>query len=202
MTQSNYTHLVLVVDRSGSMHSSRVEAQDGINTLLKEQFAEPGKLTVTITEFDGTVNPVERLAAHPVEYTLEPRGNTALLDAVGLEIQSTGQDLAGLPENERPERVLFVVVTDGQENASRQFTFETISSMIQHQQEAYGWDFQYIGPAASAWQGERLQMRTSRNSGSARGVSKSWEALDRSMKTYRSASSKQEFLMEDDILDD
>ena len=76
---------------------------------------------------------------------LEPRGATALLDAIGKTIHETGRRLAALPEAERPERVLFVVISDGQENASTEFSSERILAMTTHQASAYKWEFVYLG---------------------------------------------------------
>ena len=90
MTNSNYTHLALVVDRSGSMADIADDAQGGINTLIKEQFAEDGKLTVTLSDFDDQFTDVVRMSGKAFEYKLSPRGSTALLDAVGKEIARTG----------------------------------------------------------------------------------------------------------------
>ena len=108
MSNPDYTHLSLIVDRSGSMQSVQDDAQGGINTLLSEQYKLPGKFTLTLSEFDDQFNTVARMSEEPVQYILIPRGMTALLDAVGMEIVRTGEDLAKLEEHDRPARVLVV----------------------------------------------------------------------------------------------
>jgi hypothetical protein len=82
---------------------------------------------------------------------LEPRGNTALLDAVGRAIVETGERLRALPENERPGLVVFVIVTDGQENSSREYTKARVKEMIEHQQNVYKWQFTYLGANQDAF---------------------------------------------------
>jgi hypothetical protein len=187
MTNPNYTHLVLVVDRSGSMASVQEEAQSGLSALLKEQYALPGKLTVTLTQFDTSFDTVARLAEEPFEYVLQPRGMTALLDAVGIEINKTGADLSGMQEEDRPNKVLFVVVTDGAENSSHEFTLEKIREMVEHQKDTYDWSFQFIGADASAWQGHDLGMAASSNVGTKLGERSKYGAMNASMKAYRAA---------------
>ena len=202
MTNPDYTHVTMVIDRSGSMQGMRPEAQDGINLILREQFLEEGKVTFTLVDFDDEIATVERMRGSQFEYSLEPRGSTALLDAVGLEIEKTGFDLAQLPEDERPGRVLFVIVTDGGENASRNHTFEGVSSLIARQTNDYKWQFQYVGPAAEAWQGERMGAKTSRFSGRRKGMSASYREMNESIKTFRKSAPETDFFMAEIIDDD
>ncbi len=185
MPITDYTHLTLVVDRSGSMSSIRTDAEGGIKTLLTEQFAEDGKLTVTLVDFDETSNTVTRFSDAPIEYHLQPRGCTALFDAVGSEIIRTGQDLAALPEDQRPDQVLFVVVTDGQENSSREFPIERVRELIAQQRDQYKWVFQFLGADESAWQGQEMGMQSARFSHDSKGQSAAYLALNDSMKRIR-----------------
>ena len=188
MTKKDYTHLTLVVDRSGSMEAMKEEAQGGINTLLTEQFALPGKLTVTLVEFDDHIDTVARLAKKTIDYSLVPRGMTALLDAVGSEIVKTGADLDKMKEDARPEKVLFVIVTDGEENQSKEYTFEKVKELIAHQKDAYNWSFQFLGAGEAAWQGQSLGMGSSSYNGQdVGGNTRLYGALSASMASYRSA---------------
>lgn len=202
MTNPDYTHLVLVVDRSGSMSSVQEEAQSGLTALLKEQFALPGRLTVTLTEFDTEFNTVVRMSEEPFDYVLEPRGMTALLDAVGMEINTTGSDLGALSEDERPGRILFVVVTDGEENSSHEFTLEKVREMVEHQRDVYSWSFQFIGADASAWQGHQLGMAAASNVGTRLGERSKYGVMNASLKAYRSAAPGAQFSMPDIIAED
>lgn len=185
--RSDYTHITLVVDRSGSMNSVQEDAQGGINTLLEEQFALDGKLTVTLTQFDTAVETVKRMANEKFTYELQPRGMTALLDAVGLEIVKTGKDLALMKEADRPAKVLFVIVTDGEENSSREYTYEKIKSMTENQKSVYNWDFQFIGADQAAWAGTRLGMNTTQYINTAAGNTTLYTTLSNSTSMFRAA---------------
>ena len=185
MTHSNYTHLALVVDRSGSMADIADDAQGGINTLIKEQFAEDGKLTVTLSDFDDHFSDVVRMSGKPFEYKLSPRGSTALLDAVGKEIARTGAELDALPDALRPEKVLFVVVTDGQENASSEFNLKSIRETIEAKRKDHDWTFQFIGAEETAWQGREMGMNSASFKRTDKGQRGAYKSMNASMKTFR-----------------
>lgn len=202
MTDANYTHLTLVVDRSGSMADIKNDAQGGINTLIAEQFAEDGKLTVTLVDFDDEFQDITRMGSSPFTYELSPRGSTALLDAVGKEIARTGAELAALPEAQRPGKVLFVVVTDGEENASNEFTLETVRAAIANQRDNYQWAFQFIGAEEAAWQGRNLGMNSASFNRSDKGQRGAYKSMNNSMKTFRKAQHGVGFTMPDIIEDD
>ena len=199
MTNADYTHLTLVVDRSGSMSSVREEAQGGINALIAEQFALPGRLTVTLSQFDNDFDTVQRMSDQPFEFELQPRGMTALLDAVGMELVHTGQDLAALPEQERPGRVLLVVATDGQENSSHEYTVEQVRSMLTVQREQYGWEVRFLGADDAAWQGEALGVGTTRYANTAAGSRAVFAEMSGSMTAFRQAPAGQPLTMPDEV---
>jgi len=141
----NKTQLVLIVDRSGSMESIKTDAQGGINTLIEKQKQESGECHLTIVDFDGIIETVYDGDIKDCKgYTLVPRGSTALFDAVGKTINEVGFKLASLYEKDRPGLVAVFVVTDGQENASREFTSETVKTMIEHQSTKYNWQFDFM----------------------------------------------------------
>lgn len=184
MTNPNAAHLTLVVDRSGSMESVREDAQGGINTLLAEQFALPRDLTVTLVEFDDQVDTVVRMATTAPAYELIPRGMTRLVDAVGMEIARTGEDLAAIPPDSRPDRVLFVVVTDGMENASTEHSLAQVRESVQRQRKSYNWQFQFIGADEAAWQGAELGMASTRYAGTGRGTRAAYAAASAAITDY------------------
>lgn len=143
----NLTEIIIVSDRSGSMDSCRVEAQGGINAFINEQKKAPGEARLTFVEFDDKYDVVHDAA--PIksvgEYVMQPRGWTAMFDAIGKAITTVGQRLAGLPEEKRPGLVVCVISTDGQENASKEYTGKQIADMIKEHTEKYSWQFQFLG---------------------------------------------------------
>ena len=187
MTNADHTHLTLVVDRSGSMSSVQEEAQGGINALIAEQFALPGRLTVTLSQFDDAFDTVTRMSVSPFEFELQPRGMTALFDAVGMEVVRTGEDLAALPEDERPGRVLLVGVTDGHENSSHEYTLDRVRSMLTVQRDQFGWEVRFLGADDAAWQGEALGVGTTRYANTAGGNHAVFASMSASMRTFRDA---------------
>lgn len=144
---TNLTDIILVVDKSGSMYSIRSDAEGGINSLIKDQARLEGDCNLTLVEFSTDYNFVEE--ATPInevkEYTLMPGGGTALLDAVGRAIVETGNRLRDMKEEDRPALVQMVIVTDGYENSSREYTREQIREMINHQRDKYNWQFTFLG---------------------------------------------------------
>ncbi len=151
--RADLTDITLVVDRSGSMESISGDAEGGVNNFIAEQAQQPGECLVTIVQFDQEYEFVQQgvKASECPPFRLKPRGTTALLDAIGRAINETGARLAALPEADRPGLVVFVITTDGQENASKEFTREQVRKMIAHQQEAYNWQFTFLAANADAF---------------------------------------------------
>jgi len=153
MTDPNLTLIAIVADRSGSMSQIARDMNGGITTLLAEQAKVPGTVIVDITTFDDVVE-------HPYEWTrpddvkadiIVPRGRTALNDAVGATIVRLGERLAALPDDERPGKVVIVVVTDGAENASVEYTLEQVRALVTEQTERWGWEFIYLAANVDAF---------------------------------------------------
>lgn len=153
MTDADYRHYILVIDRSGSMHRIRKDAEGGINQFVKDQAALPGKATLSLYQFDTEHEAVYSFISlsKARKYTLVPRGGTRLLDACGFAITSEGEKLAAMPEGERPGKVIVVVATDGDENDSREYSRSQIWCMTAEQQELYGWQFLYLGANQDAF---------------------------------------------------
>src|SRR6476620_7328202 len=127
----NETDVTVILDRSGSMEAIASDVIGGFNQFLAEQQRHPGDCRLTLVQFDDRyevlylARPIAD-AARLTADTFEPRGSTALLDAIGRTIDATGARLAALPEAERPNRVLLAIVTDGQENASVHYTRDRV----------------------------------------------------------------------------
>lgn len=142
--------ITIVLDRSGSMAAIREDTVGGFNTLLDEHKAQPGSANLTTVQFDDHYDVLyegRRIQSVPslTAQTFVPRGSTALLDAVGRTLNATGARLASQPESGRAGKVLFVIMTDGMENASHEFSQRQISEMITHQREKYSWEIVFIG---------------------------------------------------------
>jgi hypothetical protein len=146
MTDPDLTAIAVVLDRSGSMNAIRSDAEGGVNQFVEDQRNEPGRATLTLAQFDDVYEllllnePLERV--RPI--TLQPRGRTALLDAMGRTIVRLGEALAALPEDERPGKVLFVTVTDGLENASQEWTREKVFEAVTEQRDKWKWEFVFL----------------------------------------------------------
>jgi hypothetical protein len=147
MTKPNSTEIIFVVDRSASMASIAEAMKSGFEEFISKQKGVDGECRVTLTRFDDHYDVVYtgRPLTEVASLELEPRGMTALLDAVGRTINDTGSRLARMKESDRPSQVLFVIITDGQENASREFNRERVFRMITHQREKYNWEFIFLG---------------------------------------------------------
>ncbi len=147
------TDITVVMDRSGSMESIKSEAENGLNVFVDEQKALPGEALFTLVQFDNEYEFIH--TAIPIKDVpkckLLPRAATALLDAVGRAINATGSRLSAMAEADRPGLVVFVILTDGHENASREFTRAQIKSMIELQSKTYGWQFTYLGANQDAF---------------------------------------------------
>ncbi len=147
---SNLTELVFILDRSGSMGGLESDTIGGFNSMLKKQQAEPGECRITTVLFDGYYeilhDRIDIKAVNPIterEYFV--RGNTALLDAIGKTINKIGGVQKNTAEVYRAQKVLFVITTDGMENASREFDYDRIKTMVERQKSKYGWEFIFLG---------------------------------------------------------
>lgn len=150
---TDYTHITMVIDRSGSMGSCWNDVQGGYAEIVKTNKEAPGKCTFTVAAFDTEYDILEDFTPiSAVKETLgvHPRGGTALLDAIGKTINSVGKTLADMCECERPAKVLVIVQTDGEENSSREFSAPAIKALIEEHNTKYNWQFQFIGASQSS----------------------------------------------------
>jgi hypothetical protein len=153
----NLTDISIVLDRSGSMSVVKTDTIGGFNDFLKAQKACPGEAVLTLAQFDDKYDIVHNgINIQDVpelnDETFVPRGWTALLDAIGRTINATGARISALPEDARPSKVIFVILTDGQENSSKELTREEVMKMIKHQTKTYKWDFVFLGANQDAIQ--------------------------------------------------
>ena len=148
--KKNLTELVFILDRSGSMSGLEADTIGGFNAMIEKQKKEEGEALISTVLFDNDMQvihdrvPLDRVPAlTEKEYFV--RGCTALLDAVGGAIHHIGNVHKYAREEDRPEKTLFVITTDGMENASRRYTYDKVKAMIEHQREKYGWEFLFLG---------------------------------------------------------
>ena len=148
--KKDLTELVFILDRSGSMAGLELDTIGGFNAMIEKQKAQPGEAVVSTVLFDHESavvhDRVDLKKVHPMtgeEYYV--RGCTALLDAVGGAIRHIGNVHRYLPEEYRPEKTLFVITTDGMENASHKYSYPRLKEMIRRQKETYGWEFLFLG---------------------------------------------------------
>lgn len=148
--KKNYTHIVALLDRSASMQMIIAEMRAGFNNFINEQKKLESECTLTVVQFDNYYDKIfdfvpinEFTELNEKNYT--PRGSTALIDSMYSLIEDTGIKLASMGEASRPENVLFIVITDGQENASTKHTNKELKEKIKHQEDRYNWQFTYLG---------------------------------------------------------
>lgn len=146
MTDNDYTALGLVLDTSGSMYAIKDDAQGALDQFIQEQRELPGRATLTFVPFNTRPEVRHQLVplAEVEPFVINPNGSTALLDAIGLCIQTLGSTLAAMPDDQRPGKVLVAIITDGQENNSHEFTREQIFDLIGRQRDEWQWDFVFL----------------------------------------------------------
>ena len=148
--KKNLTELVFILDKSGSMSGLEKDTIGGFNSMLEQQRKVDGECVITTVLFDNRYELLhDRIDIRAVQPMTEQEyfvgGSTALLDAIGKTIHKIGTVQKNTAEDYRAEKVMFVIITDGEENASRYFSSAQIRQMIQHQKERYGWEFIFLG---------------------------------------------------------
>jgi len=148
--KANLTELVFILDRSGSMGGMESDTIGGFNSMLIKQKEETGECRITTILFDNEYevlhDRIDIKAVSPItdrEYFV--RGQTALLDAVGRTISKIGGVQKNTSKGYRAEKVVFVITTDGMENASREFSYEKVRSLVEKQKDKHGWEFIFLG---------------------------------------------------------
>lgn len=151
------TELVFILDKSGSMGGLEKDTIGGYNSMLEKQKAVEGECRITTVLFDNCVellhDRIEIKAVSPItdkEYSVG--GSTALLEAIGLTIQKIGNAQRNTADDYRAEKVMFIIITDGEENSSREYSSDKVKSQIERQKSKYGWEFIFLGANIDAVQ--------------------------------------------------
>ena len=148
--KKNLTEMVFILDRSGSMQGLEKDTIGGFNSMIEKQKTEDGEALISTVLFDHETEVIhDRVSLDKIKNMTEKdyyvRGCTALLDAVGGAIHHIGNIHKYIREEDVPEHTIFVITTDGMENASRIYTAEKIRNMIERQKRRYGWQFIFLG---------------------------------------------------------
>lgn len=144
------TEIVFILDRSGSMSGLEKDTIGGFNSLIARQKKEEGRALVSTVLFDNDSRVIhDRVSVEKVRPMTEKEyfvgGSTALLDAVGCAVKHIANVHKYAREEDRPEKTLFVITTDGMENASRYYSYDKVKQLIENQKEKYGWEFLFLG---------------------------------------------------------
>ena len=144
-----YTHIIIVLDASGSMRTIQSDIKGSFNAFLDKQRQEPGKTVFDLFQFNDEVVRLVKSAdlaqfRDDLMAQYECSGCTAMNDAICIAMDTVGQDFANMAEEERPANVMCVIITDGMENASKRFTAKDVRERIEHQKTKYNWEFVYL----------------------------------------------------------
>lgn len=172
MTKQNYHHIEMLYDRTGSMSEIKSDAEGGMHAFIEQQqrnVVGDRRITLGLRQFDwdygvgaNSFDVVQKPTdiSESVSPTIEPRGNTPLYDAIGWAVTETGAWLSGMKEKDRPERVFFVIVTDGLENYSQEWTQQMVFDLRKRQEEEFNWDFVYLAAGQDAMvEGSKIGIR-------------------------------------------
>lgn len=165
---SGITEIVMILDRSGSMGGLESDTIGGFNSFLEKQKKEAGEAYVSVVLFDDEAELLyDRVPIRKVEKMTDRqyfvRGCTALLDAVGGAIKHTVKAQRKDKKEKRPDKTLFVIITDGLENASIRYSYREVKSMIEYEKEKYDWEFIFLGANIdAAAEAQRFGIHSSR----------------------------------------
>ena len=192
--KNNATELVFILDRSGSMAGLEKDTIGGFNAMLKKQKEVEGECRITTVLFDNQLNILhDRLDIQAIgsltEKDYQVGGSTALLDAIGSTINKIGNVQKHSAYEHRASKVLFVIITDGEENSSREFSSQRIKKMIEHQMNKYGWEFIFLGANIDAVETSKMYGirpdRTQNYHADAKGVNLNFDVMSKTVANFR-----------------
>ena len=155
--KNNLSELVFILDKSGSMAGLESDTIGGFNSMLKKQKAVDGECRITTVLFDNTYELLHdridiRAVSGVTDKEYQVGGSTALLDAIGRTIHKISTVQKNTADEYRADKVMFVIITDGEENASREYSAEMVKTQIERQKEKYSWEFVFLGANIDAVQ--------------------------------------------------
>ena len=186
--------LVFILDRSGSMSGLESDTIGGFNSMIKSQKSVDGECIVTTVLFDDRYELLhDRINLKGISPLTEKeyyvRGTTALLDAVGRTINKIASVQKNTAEEERAEKVLFIITTDGYENASREYSYDKVKAMIEKERDKYGWEFLFLGANIDALEtAEKFGISKDRAAdyhADGEGTRVTYQAMDQAVRTLR-----------------
>ena len=199
--KKDYIHISVILDRTGSMESIRDDTIGGFNAFLEDQQSQPGTATLTLVQFD-TEDPYEVVhhylpigdAPKLTRKTYVPRGGTPLLDALGRGINDLEKGISDLAEEERPSKVVMVVITDGHENSSKEFKKDQILKMVKERTDKDDWQFVFLSADLDGIDDARASGFVYDSSllfdKSGKGARDAWSSLSKRTSEYRSDRAK------------
>ena len=210
MANKDLCEVVFILDRSGSMSGLEADTIGGFNATLAKQKKEPGEVIWSTVLFDDKHEVIhDRIPIGKIEKLTEKeyyvRGCTALLDAIGRAIHHIGNVHKYARAEDVPAKTLFVITTDGMENASREYTYAGVKQMIERQTEKYGWEFLFLGANMDAVSvAGRMGIRPERSAtfiNDRIGIGKNYAAVSCAMASYRSKGTISEDALEEVRMD-
>lgn len=198
--KKNLTEIIFILDRSGSMSGLESDTVGGFNAMIEKQKKEEGEALISTVLFDNESKVLhDRVEVQKIERMTEkdysPGGCTALLDAIGGAIRHIGNIHKYARHEDVPERTIFVITTDGMENASRYYTAEEVKRMIARQKERYGWEFLFLGANIDAVETARAfgigEDRAVNYHADAQGTQLNYEVVGAAIRRFRKRESIQ-----------
>lgn len=196
--KENFIHVCFIIDESGSMSGTESDIIGGFKKIVDEQRANKnGKCAVSLYKFDTKISKTYiGKDVNDVEYlddkSYRPGGCTAMNDAIGTAIDEIGKWLDGMDESEKPEKNLIVIMTDGEENASVEYSFDKVKEMIKHQEEKYNWSFMYLGADISDASYAKSYGFDNRLYSTKKSLHKTYDMINTSLNCYRSVTGSTE----------
>lgn len=196
-----YVEIICILDKSGSMSSIQNDAIGGFNTFLREQQEIEGRVLFSLILFAGGQEKIiDRVNIRKVKElttkTYRPVGSTALYDTIGTTIEESIDRLGNVPKEERPIKTLCVILTDGEENASRTYGWEDVNYHITEMREKFNWEFIYLGANQDAMKVAKTMGISTSNSMSysadSEGISFAYNNISRAVASYRTEDKKED----------